>query len=151
MPRETTDMPGCCLILSLLCYKVYYEDCSSCYCPSQVTNPSHVHDEANRRLHLKSACSSVIKSEWFIFRAVTKYTSRFWRVLTMVYNTQDYWFFWTFPSSGILETKKPQVKGGNKTPTRLGPLERANLNPVFETSCFLVSRIPDDGEVQKTH
>jgi hypothetical protein len=22
----------------------------------------------------------------------------------MVYNTQDYWFFWTFPSSGVLET-----------------------------------------------
>jgi hypothetical protein len=29
--------------------------------------------------------------------------SRLWRVLTMVYNTQDYWVFWTFPSSGILE------------------------------------------------
>jgi hypothetical protein len=24
----------------------------------------------------------------------------------MVYNTQDYWFFWTLPSSGILETRK---------------------------------------------
>jgi hypothetical protein len=47
------------------------------------------------------------------------------------------------------------VKGGEKTPTQLGPLERANLNhwtetdPVSETSCFLVSRIPDDGKVQK--
>jgi hypothetical protein len=24
----------------------------------------------------------------------------------MVYNTRDYWFFWIFPSSGVLETKK---------------------------------------------
>jgi hypothetical protein len=56
----------------------------------------------------------------------------------MVYNTQDYWGFWTFPLSGILETRKhdvsetgcfrPQVEGGNKTPTQLGPLERADLN-----------------------
>jgi hypothetical protein len=100
--------------------------------------------------------------------------------------TQDYWVFLTFPSSGILETRKhdvsetgcfrPQVKGGNKTPTQLGPLETAILNhwtissflgaqlsrclippfylrtgtdPVSEKSCFLVSRIPDDGKVQK--
>jgi hypothetical protein len=53
----------------------------------------------------------------------------------MVYNTYDYWVFWTFPSSGILETRKhdisetgcfrPQVKlGGNKTPTQLGPFEK---------------------------
>jgi hypothetical protein len=34
---------------------------------------------------------------------------RFWRVLTMVYNTQDYCVFWTFPSSGILETRKHDV------------------------------------------
>jgi hypothetical protein len=27
----------------------------------------------------------------------------------MVYNTQDYWVFWTFPSSGILETRKHDV------------------------------------------
>jgi hypothetical protein len=28
----------------------------------------------------------------------------------MVYNTQDYcFFFWTFPSSGILETRKHDV------------------------------------------
>jgi hypothetical protein len=36
-------------------------------------------------------------------------SSRFWRVLTMVYNTQDYWVFWTFPASGILETRKHDV------------------------------------------
>jgi hypothetical protein len=27
----------------------------------------------------------------------------------MVYNTQDYWVFWTFPSSGIVETRKHDV------------------------------------------
>jgi hypothetical protein len=25
------------------------------------------------------------------------------------YNTQDYWVFWTLPSSGILETRKHDV------------------------------------------
>jgi hypothetical protein len=59
---------------------------------------------------------------------------RFWRVLTMVYNTQDYWVFWTFPSSCILETRKHDV---------------SETDPVSETSCFLVSRILDDGKVQK--
>jgi hypothetical protein len=53
----------------------------------------------------------------------------------MVYTTQDYWVFWTFPSSGILETRKHDV---------------SEIDPVSETSCFLVSRIPDDGKVQKT-
>jgi hypothetical protein len=57
----------------------------------------------------------------------------------MVYNTQNYWVFGIFPSSGILETRKtqhfgnwicfhPQVRG--KTPTHLRPLERANLSLV---------------------
>jgi hypothetical protein len=55
----------------------------------------------------------------------------------MVCNTQNYWVYGLFPSSGILETREhnvsktgtvcPQVRGG-KTPTQLGPLERANLN-----------------------
>jgi hypothetical protein len=27
----------------------------------------------------------------------------------MVYNTQNYWVFWTFPVSGILETRKHDV------------------------------------------
>jgi hypothetical protein len=44
--------------------------------------------------------------------------------------------------------------GGGKTPTLLGPLERARLNrwglrmetdPVSETLCFLLFRIPDAG------
>jgi hypothetical protein len=54
-----------------------------------------------------------------------------------------------------------------KTPTHLGPLERANLNhwtsrylppthlrretdTVYETSCFLFYRIPDDEKSPKT-
>jgi hypothetical protein len=45
-----------------------------------------------------------------IFKRMNFTISRFWRVLTMVYNTHNYWvFFWTFPSSGILETRKHDV------------------------------------------
>jgi hypothetical protein len=54
-----------------------------------------------------------------------------------------------FPSSGE----------GGKTPTQLGPSERASLNPpilrmetdpVSEMFCFLVPRILDDGKSPKT-
>jgi hypothetical protein len=47
----------------------------------------------------------------------------------MVYNTQNYWVFGLFPSSGILETRKHNVSEmdvfpasgeGGKTPTQLG-------------------------------
>jgi hypothetical protein len=53
----------------------------------------------------------------------------------MVYNIRNDWDFGLCPL-GVLETRKhdvsetgfhSQVKGG-KTPTQLGPLERANLN-----------------------
>jgi hypothetical protein len=50
----------------------------------------------------------------------------------MAYNTQNYWVFGLSPSPDILETRKhrfcfrPQVRG--KTPTQLGPLERADLD-----------------------
>jgi hypothetical protein len=37
------------------------------------------------------------------------YSSRFWRVLTMVHNTQNYWVFGLCPSSGILETRKHNI------------------------------------------
>jgi hypothetical protein len=43
-------------------------------------------------------------------------------------------FFRTFPSSGILETRKHDV---------------SETGSVSETSCLLVSRIQDDGKVQK--
>jgi hypothetical protein len=70
----------------------------------------------------------------------------FWRVLTMVYNTQDSWVL-TFPSSGILETRKHDVSGTGSVSV-LSPEEERD--PISETSCFLVSRTPDDGKVQKT-
>jgi hypothetical protein len=74
----------------------------------------------------------------------------------VVYNTENYWVFGLCPSSGILKTRKtqgfgnwtcflPQVRDG-ETPTLLGPLERAGekteTDPVSETLCSLVLRIP---------
>jgi hypothetical protein len=68
----------------------------------------------------------------------------------MVYNTQNYWIFGLFPSSGILENRKHDVSEtgsvsilrsrGETTPTQLDPLERANLNhwttPIRYTQLF---------------
>jgi hypothetical protein len=58
----------------------------------------------------------------------------------MVYDIQDYWGFGLCPSSGILKNRRTQRFGkwicfrpqvsGQETPTQLGPLERASLNPV---------------------
>jgi hypothetical protein len=58
--------------------------------------------------------------------------------LTMVYNTRDYYDFGLCTSSGILKNTKnttfpkldlfPSLGEGEKTPTLLDPLERANLN-----------------------
>jgi hypothetical protein len=54
----------------------------------------------------------------------------------------------------------PYSGEAGKTPTQLGPFERGNLNPVltwgrkqiqFPKSCFLVSRMPDNGQSPKTH
>jgi hypothetical protein len=70
----------------------------------------------------------------------------------MLYNTLNYWVFGLFPSSGILGTRKHDISetgsvsilrcGGGKTPTQLGPLDRANLNywstPVRFSQLFLV-------------
>jgi hypothetical protein len=53
----------------------------------------------------------------------------------MVYNTQSYWVYTFCSSSGILETRKHRV------PER---------DPVSETLCFLVLRIPDDGQNPRT-
>jgi hypothetical protein len=50
----------------------------------------------------------------------------------MVYNTQNYWVFGLFSSAGILETRKHDISETSRSETR-----------------FLVSRIPDDGKVQK--
>jgi hypothetical protein len=67
----------------------------------------------------------------------------------MVYNTQNYWLFGIFPSSGIVGTRKHDFSEtgsvsvhmcGGKTLTQLGPLDRANLNhwttPVRFTQLF---------------
>jgi hypothetical protein len=69
----------------------------------------------------------------------------------MVYNTQDYCFFWTFPSPGILETKKHDVsepgsvsvlkwKGGEDT------LQTANIsqiNSYFELAIATKTKLFD--------
>jgi hypothetical protein len=65
-------------------------------------------------------------------------------VLTMVYNTQNYWVFGLYPSSGILENtmfRKLDLfpssgEGGGEDTYSVGP------NVVF-------SRIPDDGKSPK--
>jgi hypothetical protein len=73
----------------------------------------------------------------------------------MVDDTQNYWVFGLFPSFGILgnrghdvsETGSVSVFGWErKTPTRLGPLERANV----KTSCPLLPKIPDEGKSPKS-
>jgi hypothetical protein len=65
------------------------------------------------------------------------YICRFYCILTMVYTARNYWVFGLCPSSGILETRKHDVseagyvsflRCGRKTPTQLGPLDRANLS-----------------------
>jgi hypothetical protein len=64
-------------------------------------------------------------------------------VLTIVYNTQNYWVFGLGSSSGFLETRKHSVfETGStfsgkweKTPTQLDPSERANLSH-WEVSSF---------------
>jgi hypothetical protein len=69
-----------------------------------------------------------------------------------VYNTQNYWGFGLFPLSGSLETRKwvgedtYSVGSLRKSKDHL----RMETDPVSETSCFLVSRIPDDGKSPKT-
>jgi hypothetical protein len=63
----------------------------------------------------------------------------------MVYNTQNYWVFGLFPSSGNLENTTFR----KNTLTQMGPLERANPNhwtphklddECQPVSCFLHSR-----------
>jgi hypothetical protein len=83
--------------------------------------------------------------------AEKKCVSRFEKVLTMVYNTQNYWVFGLSPLPRILRTTKEHDVSetgsvsilrwrGEKTRTLLCPLERSNLN----------QWIPDDGQSPKT-
>jgi hypothetical protein len=52
----------------------------------------------------------------------------------MVDDTQNYWVFELFPSSGILGNRGHDV---------------SETDPFSETSCPLFSRIPDDGKSPK--
>jgi hypothetical protein len=52
----------------------------------------------------------------------------------MVDDTQNYWGFGLFPSSGILGNKGHDV---------------SETDPVSETSCPLLTRVPDDGKSPK--
>jgi hypothetical protein len=75
--------------------------------------------------------------------------NRYYRVLTLVYNTQRYWVFGLCPSSGyflnnnekhnVSETGSVSVLRWGKTPTQLGPLERPNLNHWCWNRCNDVS------------
>jgi hypothetical protein len=70
----------------------------------------------------------------------TSQESRFWRVLTMVYNSQVYWVFWTFPSSGIPETRKHDVSETGSVSVLRWEGEKTQLisitGPVTEISSF---------------
>jgi hypothetical protein len=81
----------------------------------------------------------------------------------MVFNTQNYWVFGHFPSSGILENttfRKQDLfpssgEGGGEDTYSVGPLRKcllAHLHQRTETDRFrnvVFSRIADDGKVQK--
>jgi hypothetical protein len=66
--------------------------------------------------------------------------------------------FATLSTPDILETRKHNVSEiGSVSVPRPTPLERTNLNPlrtetdpISETLCFLVFRIPEDGQKSKT-
>jgi hypothetical protein len=66
---------------------------------------------------------------------------RFWRAVTTVHDTRDYWVFGLSPSSGILNTTLRKLdlfpssgEGGRGTPILLGPL--GLLGPVIEVDSF---------------
>jgi hypothetical protein len=72
----------------------------------------------------------------------------------LVQNSQNYCFFLLFPSSGILENttfRKLDLfqfsgEGGGKTPTQLGPLEKANLKLFLRGPTEYVSSPPPSPE-----
>jgi hypothetical protein len=74
-----------------------------------------------------------------------------------VYSTQNYWVFGLHPSSCILKTTEHGVQwlrlALSNGPNRVGVSPshlRTETNPVPETLCFLVFRIPDDGQSPRT-
>jgi hypothetical protein len=63
-------------------------------------------------------------------------TSTLWRVLTMVYNTRDYWVFGLCPPSGILRnTNEHSVS------------ETGSVSETLRSLAFFIT--PDDGQGQK--
>jgi hypothetical protein len=85
------------------------------------------------KLWIQCFCTSVHADSCY---SCIKHNKDFKRILTMVYNTQNYRVFGLCPSSGILKTREQcfrnwicfhlQVRG--ETPPLIGPLERVNLN-----------------------
>jgi hypothetical protein len=81
---------------------------------------------------------------------------RFWKVLTTVYETQNCWVVRLCPSSGVLETRKHSqwlrltLSTGSNWVRIFPPHLRNETDPISEALCFLVSRIPDDGQSPKT-
>jgi hypothetical protein len=84
-------------------------------------------------------------------------TSRFWKVLTMVCNTRDYWVFGLCPSSGILKntTFRELVQwlrsALSKGPNRVGvshPSPEGENRSSFRNVVFF--KIPDDLRTPKT-
>jgi hypothetical protein len=60
---------------------------------------------------------------------------RIWNILTMTYNTQNYWVSRLCPSSGIPGTGKENI---------------SETGSVSETLRFLVFRIPNEGQIPET-
>jgi hypothetical protein len=69
----------------------------------------------------------------------------------MVYNTELLDFL-LFPLSDILENRKHDVSGTGFVSIfrSFTPDLRTETDPISETSCFLFSRIPDNGKSPKT-
>jgi hypothetical protein len=70
----------------------------------------------------------------------------------MIYNTQSHWIYGLSPSSGILINYRDE--NFLKDPKDLmspSTYLKAETDQVSKTLCFLVFRIPDDGQIPETH
>jgi hypothetical protein len=105
-------------------------------------------------------------SECGLFQVSEICVSINWNILTIVYNTQNYWDSRLSPLSGILYAREHNLfrnwisfcpqwlrfalpKGPNKIGVSSSHL-KAETDPISETVCFLVFRIPDDGQSRET-
>jgi hypothetical protein len=86
-------------------------------------------------------------------------TNKIRGILTMVFNTQNYWVSELCPTSRILNTRKNNVsETGSVSVLRWGDGDTYSVGSLrkskplsLETLCFLVFRIPDNGESPNTH